>query len=115
MRTNDELSALVLPWAYEEHQDWYDATLAVSADAKKFRAYLLRLIERRVEQEPAFLRTLPLSILDETTITKTIKFHGKEIVVGGINPVSWRHLGQDKEAFETWLETIDLFDLEVMA
>jgi len=114
MRTNDELSALVLPWAYEEHRDWYDATLAVASNAKSFRVYLLRLVERRVEEESGFIRTVPLSVLDETTITRTVKFHGKEIVVGGINPVSWMQLNQDSDALEAWLETIDLFDLEKM-
>ena len=112
MRTNDEISAMVLEWACDNHRDWYDATLAVSTKAKAFRTYLLRLVVRRVEEEPKFLWTLPLSILDETDIVRTVKFQGKEIQVGGTNPVSWAQLNLGKDEFGAWLETIDLFDLE---
>ena len=114
MRTNDEISVLVLEWAHTEHRDWYDATLAVSARPKAFRNYLLRLVKRRIEEHPEFLRTLPLSVLDEAGIERTVKFRGVEVPVGGEHPVSWCQLNQDPDVLETWLETVDLFDLEKM-
>jgi hypothetical protein len=119
MRTNDELSALVLPWTYEQHRDWYDATIAVAAKEKIFRGYLLRLVERRVEEEPGFIRTVPLSVLDETAIVRVVKFRGVDVEVKGRkaegpHQVTWVQLNQNADVFQAWLETIDMFDLEVV-
>lgn len=75
--TNDELAGVVLPWAKERHPEKYDATLKAAAVPATFRRYLLRLVEIRwaeagaegaTEEERAWRLSVPVSVLDETSI-----------------------------------------------
>jgi hypothetical protein len=86
MRENTELLALVGAWAKATHPEKYRATLQQVSEPRKFRAYLLRLVELRVAAEPQWIREVPLSILDETRVTRTLrhKHTGVEYVVGGV-------------------------------
>lgn len=75
--TNDELAGVILPWAKQYHPDKYDATLKAAAVPATFRRYLLRLVEIRwaeasaegaSEEERAWRLTVPVSVLDETSV-----------------------------------------------
>lgn len=68
MTTDEELAALVLPWAKAEHPDKYQQTLAVAANPKSFRRFLVRLVELRVESDKAWSLQVPLDVLDETRL-----------------------------------------------
>jgi hypothetical protein len=71
--TNDELVALILPWAKTAHPDKYESTLAVAKNAATFRRYLIRLIEIRWSEEPAWASSaiVPLSVFEESALTMT--------------------------------------------
>ena len=64
--TNDELSLLVLPWAKEQEPENYAKTLAVASKPPTFRRFLLRLVERRCAVDKEFLRSVPMTLLEET-------------------------------------------------
>lgn len=66
--TNEQVAALVLPWAKAHHPDKYEQTLKVSTTPTTFRRYLLRLLEIRCSEEREFLGQVPVSLLDETSL-----------------------------------------------
>lgn len=70
MTSSDEIFALVAAWAKAKHPEKYDATLKVARNPETFRKYLVRLVEIRCEEDLAFIRDVPLSVLDETHIVK---------------------------------------------
>lgn len=71
--TNDELAAVILPWAKEHHPDKYEPTIAVSSRPHAFRRYLCRLIEIRWEEDHAWRSEAPLRALEETSITQRFR------------------------------------------
>lgn len=85
--TNNEIAALVLPWAKEQHPTAYAKTLAVASREAAFRLHLLRLVEIRCEREPAWRGTVPLDVLHETSLTVTVRHTPSDqtFTVGGTN------------------------------
>lgn len=70
MTSNDELAAIILPWAKEYELEKYNATLCVAQNARTFRRYLVRLVEIRWARENRTWRGgLPLDVLEESSIT----------------------------------------------
>lgn len=67
------LTAWVLPWAKETHPDWYKSTLTVASNPKSFRAYLLRLAERRWEEDKDSRIDAPIMALEHTNIVIEVK------------------------------------------
>lgn len=64
--TNNDLSLLVLPWAKEHEPDNYAKTLSVATKPSTFRRFMLRLVERRCAVDKDFLRSVPMTLLEET-------------------------------------------------
>jgi hypothetical protein len=103
LRTNEELLAIIGPWAKEHHPDKYRATLQQVAKPQTFRNYLIRLIEIRLEEENVERRrraaageppleyefwldpALTADILDATSLARTLKIKstGDAFVVAG--------------------------------
>lgn len=79
--TNDELAAVILPWAKETMPEAYEATLEVANRPQAFRNYLTRLIERRWEREPQWRTSVPLDALEATGITARLR---AERIAGGV-------------------------------
>lgn len=71
--TNDDLARLILPWAKEHHPDKYQQTLKVAAIPATFRRYMLRLVEIRCTDEPEWIKTVNVLVLEETGLTKRLK------------------------------------------
>jgi hypothetical protein len=69
--TNDEIAAVILPWAKEHHPSKYDDTIKVAANVKTFRRYMIRLIEIRWDEDRdhTWRNDLTLSVLEESKIT----------------------------------------------
>ena len=114
----ETLSALILPWAKERHPEKYEKTLAVVGREETFRAYLVRLVEVRWNEEKAWRGTVPLSVLELTSLQVTMLHRpsGTKVVCGGRQAkdrlFSFYDLTMDKAAFEQLLEAIEVFDLE---
>jgi nuclear transport factor 2 (NTF2) superfamily protein len=91
--TNEELAALILPWAHEHMSDAYEQTLRVANRPAVFRNYLVRLIERRWEREPEWRLQVPLRALEETGVTATLwaRAIGERIIVKGKRAEGERH------------------------
>ena len=112
------LAALTLAWAKESHPDAYGATLAVSGDPVKFRAYMARLVELRYEADPG---SVPMWALEETSISIRMRTkQGREITVAGKRATGERtwgfaELAQMLEAgvkdLDEWADTKDRLDL----
>ena len=77
MLSNDQLAGFILPWTKENHPDKYDLTLKAASVSGTFRRYLLRLVEVRWqkageegadEKEKEWKLTVPVSVLDETSV-----------------------------------------------
>lgn len=82
--TNDELAGQVLSWAKEKHPDKYRETVGVSVRPRTYRAYLLRLIEIRWEEDPEWRHGVPYLALEETAIVARFKAgDGTEVEVKG--------------------------------
>jgi hypothetical protein len=124
--TNENLLAYIGPWAKEHHPEKYEATLKQVAKPSTFRNYLLRLIEIRAAEEPGWFTTLPVSVLDETAIkrTLTIKSTGQTYIVAGKKYVpppgertpdmTWTMLDAPPEDFRQLADAITTLDLEVV-
>lgn len=101
--SNDDLAAVILPWAKAAHPEKYEATVGVSPRPQAFRRYLLRLIEIRWEEDPAWRHDAPLRALEETSIVQRMRLAGgAEIVVKG------KRAGGEREW--TWAEFADLLE-----
>jgi hypothetical protein len=131
MRTlsNDELAALILPWAKEHRPEPYQKTLAVARISATFRSYLARLVELRWEAEPEWRDSVPLRALEETALTVRMRHPalGVEVdVMGRLDPAtrqprsrrfSFVNMAEAIEAgvdFKTYLTIVEGFDLEVV-
>lgn len=123
--TNDELAALILPWAKEHLPDAYAQTVVpgVVQHAKTFRRYLTRLVELRHAREPRFARTVPVSVLDETALVVKLRPRqgGPEIEVKGRlapRPHVWRFkelaMIETPEQLAGWLAMKDELELEIV-
>jgi hypothetical protein len=68
--TNDQLAAVILPWAKAQHEQKYTDTIKVAGNAKTFRRYLIRLIEIRWAEggDRTWRNDLTLAVLDESAI-----------------------------------------------
>ena len=117
--SNEAIAPLVLAWAKEFHRDWYDKTLKVAGRPTAFRDYLLRLVERRCQENPAWMRTVPVMVLEETRVTFRVKdretgailvFHGKK------HPEPRQHaikeLSLDKQEFRDLMAVKSAWDME---
>lgn len=85
--SDDELAALVLPWAKEHKLDAYEKTLAVANRPAAFRNYLVRLLEVRWLEDEAWRTDVPLRALEATSLSLKFKARllgeGVEIHVAG--------------------------------
>lgn len=113
--TDDELVALVLPWAKEHMPEAYGATLKVAPRPDKFRRYLIRLVERRCEREPEWTLQLPLSVLEETNLRLPFRTPGGrtiEVCGRGVPERAWSFaelaVEGDVDERARWKETLDL-------
>jgi hypothetical protein len=122
-QTNEDLLGYIGAWAKEHHREKYDATLQQVAKPTAFRNYLLRLIEIRAAGPDgnAFISTLPVSVLDETAIkrTLTIRSTGQSYVVAGKKyegsaDMTWWMLSERQEDFALLASAIKELDLEVV-
>lgn len=129
MADNRELLTIIGPWAKETVPELYAATLRQGARPSALRNYLLRLIEIRadgsethgVARDNVFLASLPVSVLDETAITRTltIKSTGQAFKVAGQKfaghaNLSWTMLDAPPEDFRQLASAITALDLEVV-
>lgn len=117
--TNEELSALILPWAKAERPDAYAKTLAVANRPDTFRRFLLRCVELRCEAEPAWMRTVSVQVLDETALSARLRHRptGKEVTVGGrlatpTPDLPFAALALAPPAFGALLDAVDALELE---
>lgn len=123
--TNEQIAALILPWAKAEHPEKYDATLKVAGQPGTFRLYLLRLIEIRCTADPAWRTNVPLSLLEQTALTMTfrVKKLGVDIEVKGAKapgPRVWSFtelaslMTENEEFFHTLVRAKSALDLELV-
>lgn len=117
----ETLVALVLPWAKDRHPGKYAETVKVIGKPSVFRAYLLRLVELRWEEDKGWRREVPFDILDETAITARFKRGDYSFEVKGKRaamPRVWTFeelKGIDEESFSLLRaakETLDLVHVE---
>jgi hypothetical protein len=68
--TNEELAAVILPWAKANHPQKYADTLKVAANARTFRRYIIRLVEIRWAEDGdrTWRNEITLSVLEESAI-----------------------------------------------
>lgn len=123
MIDNKELLTIIGPWAKEHHPEKYEATLKQVAKPKVFRNYMIRLVEIRAAGPDgnAFVSTLPVSLLDETAIkrTLTVRSTGEKFVVAGKGyegsaDLTWTMLDAAPEDFAVLTAAIKGLDLEVV-
>lgn len=126
MIDNDELAALILPWAKAEHPEKYEKTIEQSQRPDTYRKFLVRLIEIRASDDRLWRNALPLSILNETALSVTIKLRktGQVLIVGGNGMracnVNFRMLemclaeGAGEQTLQSMLDVNDRFDLEIV-
>jgi hypothetical protein len=108
--TNNQLAGLILAWAKDEHPDKYAQTLKVAAIHDTFRRYLLRLIEIRCEADKAWMGTVPVSVLEETKLSLSLRdkqtgavYEVKGRLAEGERQVSFLELGLSRGDF-LWLQ-----------
>lgn len=115
---NDELIELVMPWAKAHKPEAYRKTLEVAARPVAFRNYLLRLLELRCQGESGFLSTVPLRLLEETSLVVKVQHRptGRVVEVAGaqVRPrqMGFSDLGREPDDFRALLDVIEAFDLE---
>lgn len=121
MRPTEDLLALVGAWAKANHPEKYQATIAQVAKPATFRKYLLRLLEVRCAAEPLFVTEVPVSLLDETAIRRTLRIRstGDTLVVGGPKAaqpthLTWTMLDALPEDFSVLVTAIRTLDLELI-
>ena len=119
MKTNGELLALVEEWAREYKPTEFADTQRQVAVPNRYRRYLLRLIELRVEAEPEWARKVPVSVLDETSLMRVYvdPKSGAQLTVAGTmyakaTALRWRDLALPKEQLQAMIDTIVGLDLE---
>lgn len=108
--TNEEMGALILPWAKEHRPDPYKQTIAVSGNAATFRAYLIRLIEVRWDAEPDWRPQVPLRALEETALTVRMRHPGLGVeidVEGRLDPTTRRPREGRQFSFQNMAEALE--------
>lgn len=117
--TNDQLAALILPWAKTNHPEKYAETLKVSYRPDTFRTYMLRLVEIRCEEDTTWRGEQPVSLLDETKMVLKVKSRttGIETEYKGRKAkgeITHRilELGLDRETFDQLQKAKHHLDLE---
>jgi hypothetical protein len=114
-----ELEALVLSWAEQHHPEKHAQTVAQQEKPETYQRFLLRLVEIRVTDEPRWLRTVPVAILDETKLVaqlrdresgKMLTFAGKKANMPQAHRFS--ELDMLPSDFELMLAAWDMLDLE---
>lgn len=134
MIDNTGLLGIIGPWAKETVPDLYAATMQQAARPAALRNYLLRLIEiradgdeqRGIPRDNVFLSKLPVSVIDETRITRTLtirstgqsyKVAGKKYLMaeGDRSPdLTWAMLDTSPQDFAQLAQAITALDLEVV-
>lgn len=122
--TNEELAALILPWAKEHRPEPYAKTIAVAGNPRTFNAYLSRLIELRWEADREWRNEVPLRALEATALVVRMRHPGLnvEIEVKGSRaegPRQWSFLQLASAIdagikFETLYKVVTGFDLEIV-
>jgi hypothetical protein len=118
----EELFGLIGAWAKAEHPEKYVQTLEQVSKPATFRAYLVRLVELRVAADPAWIREVPVSVLDESGLTRTFRCKAtpdERLIVGGRRStgrihVLWSHLALDKVDFDLLTAAVSRFDLDLV-
>lgn len=115
----EAMAALILPWAKEHHPEKYTETLKISIKPDAFRKYMLRLIEIRCTEEPQWRGEVPVSVLDETSLTIKAKARGTGQVIEykgrrAVAPIHHRilELALSKPEFDLLQRAKDTLDLE---
>jgi hypothetical protein len=118
---NNEMIELILPWAKQNHPEKYAQTIQMMKHPAMFGKYLLRLIEIRWDTDKEFRRTVPLHILEETSIVANFRDRrrGNVIEVKGRTATGGRVWGfkellTDRESFDELITLKKLFDLELV-
>lgn len=118
---NDEMIALILPWAKQNHPEKYAQTIKMAKHPEMFGKYLCRLIEIRWGAEKDFRRTVPCHILEETSIVAKFRDRrtGNVIEVKGRTATGGRTWGfkellTDRESFDELSAWKREFDLELV-
>lgn len=122
MATNEDIFGLIGAWAKEQHPEKYEQTLRVAPDPTVFRRYLLRLVELWVAEDRTRITKVPVSVLDETSITATVKIlrgTAKERIVkfcgrrfNGVQEYRFAELLMLPEWFQHLQDWKDVLDLE---
>jgi hypothetical protein len=119
-KTLEALQAVVLPWAKAKHPDKYAMTLKVAHNPASFKAYLLRLLEIRWEEEPETRGGLPILALEETSVVvrtrlkngKEVEFHGRNSPRRRLDSFRIAELALPRDEWEQLQHVRELFDLE---
>jgi hypothetical protein len=124
MTPNEEIAALILPWAKANEPEKYQATLAVAQNARTFRRYMIRLIEIRWQQDPAdWIKSVPLSVLEDSGVVMRLRW-GEHIleVKGRLAPPPriWGFaelvvLTSNKESMQLMVDIKNTLDLELVS
>ncbi len=118
--TNDELAELILPWAFEAHPDKHAQTVAQQELPKTYRRYLLRLVEIRCMEDRAWMTSqVPISVLDETSLTRKLKDRKSGLVLtfGGMRATGtilfrFAELNLERNGFDVLWKAKEALDLE---
>jgi hypothetical protein len=120
-KLNDEMSALILPWAKEIHPEKYEETIKQAKWPGQLMRFLIRLIEIRWTTEPEFRSNVPCHILEETSIVAKLRDRktGNVIEVKGKNATGGRVWGFnelmiDRTSFDELFALKRDFDLELV-
>jgi hypothetical protein len=121
-KLNDEMSALILPWAKQNHPEKYKQTVEMAKWPGMLIRYLIRLIEIRWETDLPFRSSVPCHVLEETSIVARFRDRkmGNIIEVKGKNATGGRVWGfkeliLDRESFDELAALKRDFDLELVA
>lgn len=114
-----ELEALVLDWAEAKHPEKHAQTIAMREKSESYQRFLLRLIEIRVHEEHAWIRHVPVHILDQTKVVAQLRdresgrmltFAGEK--AGNARAHRFSELDMLPSDFELMLAAWDMLDLE---
>lgn len=87
-----DLSAVILPWAKQNHPEKYAQTIQMVNYPPTMLKYLVRLLEIRWETEKAIRSEIPCSLLEHTSIVARLRDRktGEIIEVKGRNATGGR-------------------------
>lgn len=79
--TNDELAAIILPWAEGAHPEKAAQVRARAQEPATFRRWCGRLIELRVAADPVWAGQQSLRVLHETALRRAYRAPDDSVVV----------------------------------